>query len=569
MSHRGSGRIAAGYARLQTASVENERLNELLQRQSVLERSRAALEAEIERVRSELAAQERVLAHEVERLQTAAGRECALSAARADLDTRSEALGQEEQRLCALKTERQSLRDSVAALRSQNERLRADMEAIKLKQKELSDATVCPLCRTDLGEDGHQHIIDSYEQEGRSLAAQFREKRSQAQEAEKQADGIDAEVTTLELRIARERECLARDSGSLESALQEAVAAVAVLPERAAALEKIQQSLAIGGFACEPSERLREVADELSSIGYDQVEHQRTRAAVLELRPYEARQRALETAAVRLESERAALAELQQAQCDWRGRIEQCCAELEQIRQTLSDEPDTSERLAHLEARSENALREQRNMQQAVGAIEQKLDDCSRLRCQLESEVSRPEEGARGTRYLRGAGRGIQPSGNSGADHRLRAARDYRGGQPPARENDQQPAAGDDGHAASDAEGQRFRNARDSDRGRARDPKYELFSGGEAFRVNLALRIALSKLLARRAGAPLPTLVIDEGFGSQDAAALERLVEAINVIQSDFQCLLIITHLNELKDQFPVQIAVTKTAEGSLATVTS
>jgi exonuclease SbcC len=66
----------------------------------------------------------------------------------------------------------------------------------------------------------------------------------------------------------------------------------------------------------------------------------------------------------------------------------------------------------------------------------------------------------------------------------------------------------------------------------------------------------------------LPTLVIDEGFGSQDAAALERLVEAINVIQSDFQCLLVITHLAELRDQFPVQIAVTKTAEaGSSAVV--
>ncbi|GAJ19981.1 unnamed protein product, partial [marine sediment metagenome] len=35
---------------------------------------------------------------------------------------------------------------------------------------------------------------------------------------------------------------------------------------------------------------------------------------------------------------------------------------------------------------------------------------------------------------------------------------------------------------------------------------YEMFSGGEAFRINFAIRIALSKLLARRAGAPLPTI---------------------------------------------------------------
>ena len=35
---------------------------------------------------------------------------------------------------------------------------------------------------------------------------------------------------------------------------------------------------------------------------------------------------------------------------------------------------------------------------------------------------------------------------------------------------------------------------------------YELFSGGEAFRIDFALRVALAKLLASRAGAPLRTL---------------------------------------------------------------
>ena len=64
---------------------------------------------------------------------------------------------------------------------------------------------------------------------------------------------------------------------------------------------------------------------------------------------------------------------------------------------------------------------------------------------------------------------------------------------------------------------------------------YELFSGGEGFRANLALRIALSKLLARRAGAQLQTLIIDEGFGSQDTRGLSLVVETINSIKDDFQ----------------------------------
>jgi exonuclease SbcC len=91
---------------------------------------------------------------------------------------------------------------------------------------------------------------------------------------------------------------------------------------------------------------------------------------------------------------------------------------------------------------------------------------------------------------------------------------------------------------------------------------YELFSGGEAFRVNFAIRIALSKLLARRTGAQLQMLVIDEGFGTQDTEGRERL-EAINSIQDDFVRILVITHIEELKDAFPVRIEVTKTAQGS------
>lgn len=92
---------------------------------------------------------------------------------------------------------------------------------------------------------------------------------------------------------------------------------------------------------------------------------------------------------------------------------------------------------------------------------------------------------------------------------------------------------------------------------------YEMYSGGEAFRVDFAIRIALSKLLARRAGAPLRTLFVDEGFGSQDAAGRERLVAAIHTIQDDFDLILVITHIEELKDVFPTRIDVIKTPNGS------
>ncbi len=92
---------------------------------------------------------------------------------------------------------------------------------------------------------------------------------------------------------------------------------------------------------------------------------------------------------------------------------------------------------------------------------------------------------------------------------------------------------------------------------------YENFSGGEQFRINFAIRVALSQLLARRAGTQLQTLIIDEGFGVLDASGRERLVEAINAAQHDFQRVLVVTHIEELKDLFPARIEIVKGADGS------
>lgn len=92
---------------------------------------------------------------------------------------------------------------------------------------------------------------------------------------------------------------------------------------------------------------------------------------------------------------------------------------------------------------------------------------------------------------------------------------------------------------------------------------YEMYSGGESFRVNFAIRLAISKLLTHRAGAKLQFLVIDEGFGTQDATGRTRLVEVLDTIKNDFEKILIITHLEELKEEFPTRIEVFKNAGGS------
>jgi exonuclease SbcC len=98
---------------------------------------------------------------------------------------------------------------------------------------------------------------------------------------------------------------------------------------------------------------------------------------------------------------------------------------------------------------------------------------------------------------------------------------------------------------------------------------YETYSGGEAFRINFAIRLALSRLLTQRAGSDLQTLIIDEGFGSQDATGRAQLLAAINAIASEFACILVITHIPSLQDAFPCRIEVQPSPQGSRLSIRS
>jgi DNA repair protein SbcC/Rad50 len=92
---------------------------------------------------------------------------------------------------------------------------------------------------------------------------------------------------------------------------------------------------------------------------------------------------------------------------------------------------------------------------------------------------------------------------------------------------------------------------------------YETYSGGEAFRINFSIRLALAKLLAQRAGTPLKMLIVDEGFGTQDREGCDRLIAAINAISEDFACILAVTHMPQFREAFQTRIEVRKTNSGS------
>ncbi len=87
------------------------------------------------------------------------------------------------------------------------------------------------------------------------------------------------------------------------------------------------------------------------------------------------------------------------------------------------------------------------------------------------------------------------------------------------------------------------------------DPK-SVISGGEEDVTNLALRLAISQMIAERAGQPLSLLVLDEIFGSLDEDRRMAVVDLLRSLADRFPQVILITHIESVRDGFDRVIRV-------------
>jgi DNA repair protein SbcC/Rad50 len=87
------------------------------------------------------------------------------------------------------------------------------------------------------------------------------------------------------------------------------------------------------------------------------------------------------------------------------------------------------------------------------------------------------------------------------------------------------------------------------------DPK-AVISGGEEDIANLALRLAISQMIAERAGQPLSLLVLDEIFGSLDEERRAAVVDLLRSLADRFPQVILITHIDSVRDGFDRVIRV-------------
>jgi DNA repair protein SbcC/Rad50 len=75
-----------------------------------------------------------------------------------------------------------------------------------------------------------------------------------------------------------------------------------------------------------------------------------------------------------------------------------------------------------------------------------------------------------------------------------------------------------------------------------------VISGGEEDLANLVLRLAISQMIAERAGQPLSLLVLDEIFGSLDEARRQHVLSLLRRLADRFPQVILITHIEQVRE---------------------
>mgnify|MGYP000924751294 CR=1 FL=1 len=466
----------------------------------------------------------------------------------------------------------QDINKKQADLKAENNRLQSDLKELKERIDHLNASTgaECPLCGQSLEKEDRLKLISSLEKQEREKGDRHHDIEKTLKDAlEEQQSVIKslAELDEVQKKLRDSQRQVDQQSDrihQIENAINE------WQKHGEPELRKITEILQKGFFAQEARANLEIIVAKLKNLGYNPTHHEA-------LRKQEEEERKAVDELHELEKAQAAFEPLQRQMKDTRSQVDavekefleislDCQQAVERYEKEKSGLPDLA-----AQEREFNELKETENyLRMQVGGAQQAVDVLKGLqdrKKEIEARLSELREQITRYRTLeRSCGKDgvpallieqalpeLETQANDILDRLTAGSMSVRF----VTQTDYKSKKRDDKKETLDI--------------MIHDPAgtraYELFSGGEAFRVNFAIRLALARVLAQRAGARLQTLVIDEGFGSQDTEGKQRLIEAINLVQHDFKKILVITHLEELKDAFPARIEVEKSGSGSIVRV--
>jgi len=564
--------IESEYKALQKSRKELEGWEKVAAQFHEHQKERAPLLEQIAAEKARLEEEKRNLQVEEE---TIGERQSTVDGLKIDIDKTKKLLSETEARIkerLELEEQRNASREKQAEMKAENDALKVDMNQLKERIETLkaAEGAACPLCGQALSKEHRKSTLKQLEEEGGSKGDLYRANQAKSAEISKQITDYGLRITEL---AGAENERI-KYSNSI-SQLTERIETLQNLSKEwdsmgRKRLSELIKLLENKKYAVDEQKQLTKLDKELAKLGYDTAAHDEARSKENSLRRAEDSFRELASAR---EVSKQIEDEIKNLNEEKRKREEEIVGQesaFNQAAESLKDAQSHAPNLDEAERQLYRLREEENNARAEMGAARQKVDVLETQRARKAKLSGEREEFQKQIAHHKTLERAFGKDGvpallieqslpqiESKANDLLDRLSD---GQMSMRFVTQE--------VYKDKKRDDFKETLDiqiSDSAGVRD--YEMYSGGEAFRINFAIRLALSEVLAQRKGARLQTLVIDEGFGSQDVQGRQRLIEAINLVKKDFAKILVITHLDELKDAFPTRIEVEKTEQGSVVKV--
>ncbi|MBI4760660.1 MAG: AAA family ATPase [Chloroflexota bacterium] len=564
--------IEAAYKEWQNVRKELEAWEKTAAQFREQEKERTPLLMKIEAEKATLEEERRRLKAEEEEISNQLS---VISQWREEIETKQTLLKEAEAQIAEraeLENKRNAARERQAELKAENESLKAQMDELKSRIERLKSAegSECPLCGQALSEDHRKSTLEQLESEGKEKGDKYRANTEEAKSLSAEIANYQSKISSLasaendRLRLAAEISQLTERLERLQTRANE----WATTGQQR--LREVEALLANGAYASEAQRQLAQLDRQLAQLGYDAAAHDAARRRENELR-------SVEEEHLQLQSAKAAREQIEGEIASLTTEIENRKAEIENLETEYRTAQASLEAAQAQSPNLENAERDLFRLREEENKMRAELGGAQQRVAVLENQRIRKKELEQEREELQ----------KQIARHRTLERAFGKDGVPALLIEQALPQIEDKANEILDrlSDGQmsvRFvtqTEYKDKKRGDLRETldiqisdsagarNYEMYSGGEAFRVNFAIRLALSEILAQRKGARLQTLVIDEGFGSQDALGRQRLIEAINLVKNDFAKIIVITHLDELKDAFPARIEVEKGERGSVVRV--
>ncbi len=479
----------------------------------------------------------------------------------ADLETR-------EQKKKSLEDARQEQADAKA----ENPRLYKDMKDLEKRIAELekTEGALCPLCGQVLSPAERESLVQNLKEEGKDLGDRYRQNQSTLKEADQVVKDLQLQITELSLAEKTLRK-LRQEIDQIENQ-------ISVLEKEEERwkkthqkeLDEILKTLANEIYADKARQELLAINQNLKDIGYDAAEHDRVREISSQGVAIQEKKAGLDKAEAALKPLNREIGDLISQLANDETELKTMGSDLKKARLALDRAKETSPDTRAAEDSLIECKEQEKVLERRVGAAQQKVTvlEKQKLR-QEELENKRQEISQRVKQYLQ-----LEAAFGKDGVPALLIEQALPNIETKANQILDKLSSG-----GMSIQFLTLREYKDTNREDLRETleiqirdqsgfrDYELYSGGESFRINFAIRLALSHVLAQRAGARLQTLVVDEGFGSQDSIGRQRLIEAINMVQDDFEKILVITHVEQIKEAFATQLLVEKTPRGSMVTL--